>query len=174
MPTLVNNLRAIRGPVTAVPVVGQSGVVVEPDAQNNQVVVRADETVLWSNPGPQTNTKDINWSSQSLSETIANFEHVKFIYSTDQSGYAPRELVFTVRSSNDSYVLQDTFANSSTSMWLLRIAIFNLNGTSISNTDNVTRNMSIPTNGGSIACSGDSTGYNILYKIIGINRIANN
>lgn len=147
---------------------GTNGVTVD---QNNKTI-GLDETVLWSNPGPQTNTKDINWSSQSLSESIANFEHVKFIYSTDQSGYAPRELTYTVRSSNDSYVLQDTFASDT--MWLLRIALFNLNGTSITNTYNVTRNMSIPTNGGSISCSGDSTGYNILYKIIGINRIGGN
>lgn len=73
MPTLVNNLRAIRGPVTAVPVVGQSGVVVEPDTQNNQVVVRADETVLWEGEFKYGDNA-INFN-----ESIANFEYIRII-----------------------------------------------------------------------------------------------
>ncbi|MBQ1570439.1 MAG: hypothetical protein IIZ78_04885, partial [Clostridiales bacterium] len=155
---MVSGLQLVAGP----------GIVFTVSGSN--LVAKADETVLWSNPGPQTNTKDITWSSQSLSESIANFERVKFIYSTDQSGYAPHEITFLVRSTEDSYVLQDTYASAS--MWLVRIAIFNLNGTSITNTSNVTRNMSIPTNGGTISCSGDGAGYNILYKVVGINRIS--
>lgn len=74
MPTLVNNLRAIRGPVTAVPMVGQSGVVVEPDTQNNQVVVRADETVLADNINNDS-------TSFTLSEKPTNFERIR-IYSS--------------------------------------------------------------------------------------------
>jgi uncharacterized protein YccT (UPF0319 family) len=77
MPTLVNNLRAIRGPVTAVPMVGASGVVVEADTQNNQVVVRADETVLYENDNPSmiTSNTDIE-----LSEEVRNFEYVAVEY----------------------------------------------------------------------------------------------
>jgi len=70
MPTLVNNLRAIRGPVTAVPMVGQSGVVVEPDTANNQVVVRADETVLFSGDLMVSSTAN-------LSESWHNFDRIK-------------------------------------------------------------------------------------------------
>jgi len=78
MPTLVNNLRAIRGPVTAVPMVGQSGVVVEPDTANNQVVVRADETVLF-----ETNT---DTSTATLSENVSSFRYVDFIITDDNGG----------------------------------------------------------------------------------------
>ena len=74
MPTLVNNLRAIRGPVTAVPMVGASGVIVEPDTVNNQVVVRADETVLWSG-AYSTGTTSIT-----LSESLSNFERIKVLW----------------------------------------------------------------------------------------------
>ena len=73
MPTLVNNLRAIRGPVTAVPMVGQSGVIVEPDTVNNQVVVRADETVLWEG---SAGASDVI----TLSESPMNFETIKVFY----------------------------------------------------------------------------------------------
>lgn len=73
MPTLVNNLRAIRGPVTAVPMVGQSGVVVEPDTQNNQVVIRADETVLFEGSAGASDTI-------TLSESPMNFERIKVFY----------------------------------------------------------------------------------------------
>ena len=41
MPTLVNNLRAIRGPVTAVPVSAGSGIEITADTQNNQIVISA-------------------------------------------------------------------------------------------------------------------------------------
>ena len=41
MPTLVNNLRAIRGPVTAVPVTAGSGIEIAADTQNNQIVISA-------------------------------------------------------------------------------------------------------------------------------------
>ena len=39
MPTLVNNLRAIRGPVTAVPVTPGSGIEIAADTENNQIVI---------------------------------------------------------------------------------------------------------------------------------------
>jgi hypothetical protein len=81
MPTLVNNLRAIRGPVTSVPMVGASGVVVEADTQNNQVVVRADETVLWE--GELTASTD----TITVSENFANFERVRIYWRSYERGY---------------------------------------------------------------------------------------
>lgn len=85
MPTLVNNLRAIRGPVTAVPMVGASGVVVEADTQNNQVVVRADETVLWENESSPLQTTG---GTATLSEAASNFKYLRFEYRGEQSsGY---------------------------------------------------------------------------------------
>lgn len=80
MPTLVNNLRAIRGPVTAVPMVGASGVVVEADTANNQVVVRADETVLYENPTFASGDVALGTTFQ-LSESAANFERIRISWS---------------------------------------------------------------------------------------------
>ena len=45
--TAVNLNRAIRGPVTAVPVVAGHGVRIVPDTVNNRFVVELDETVLY-------------------------------------------------------------------------------------------------------------------------------
>ena len=45
--TAINSNRAIRGPVTAVPVVAGKGVRLVADTENNRWVVEADETVLW-------------------------------------------------------------------------------------------------------------------------------
>lgn len=42
MPTLVNNLRAIRGPITSVPVSGVSGISIEADTQNNMILISLD------------------------------------------------------------------------------------------------------------------------------------
>lgn len=136
------------------------------------VVPGYNETVLWTNPGTNGNTptKDITWSNQSLSESIANFERVMFIYSTDQTNYAKKCIIFDVKSANDTYALFDIVAGS---ICMLRYAAFTLNNTSISNYSNYTRNITFPTNG-TVTSSGDTFGYNILYKVVGINRIANN
>jgi hypothetical protein len=74
MPTLVNNLRAIRGPVTAVPMVAGKGVRIVPDVENNRFVVEADETVLWEGAYSSATT------SITLSESLANFERIKVLW----------------------------------------------------------------------------------------------
>lgn len=68
--TAINSNRAIRGPVTAVPVVTGKGVRLVADTENNRWVVEADETVLWDGNGTSS-------TSVSLSENIANFERVR-------------------------------------------------------------------------------------------------
>lgn len=71
--TAVNLNRAIRGPVTAVPVVAGKGVRIVPDTVNNRFVVEADETVLWEGTGLFDNP-----SSVTVSESVENFEYVRF------------------------------------------------------------------------------------------------
>ena len=68
--TAVNLNRAVRGPVTAVPVVAGKGVRIVADTVNNRFVVEADETVLWE--GTQAGAGTIN-----LNESWANFEYVE-------------------------------------------------------------------------------------------------
>lgn len=70
MPTLVNNLRAIRGPITSVPLVAGTGVILEPDTENNQIIVKADETILWE--GEQTSGNSVQ-----LSEPASGFEYIE-------------------------------------------------------------------------------------------------
>lgn len=67
--TAMNLNRAIRGPVTAVPVVAGKGVRIVPDVENNRFVVEADETVLWE--GAKAD------GSITLSEAMSNFNEVE-------------------------------------------------------------------------------------------------
>ena len=66
--TAINSNRAIRGPVTAVPVVAGTGVRFVKDVENNRVVAEVDETLLYSNG---------TTASATLSETAANFEKLR-------------------------------------------------------------------------------------------------
>lgn len=78
--TAVNLNRAVRGPVTAVPVVAGKGVRIVPDVENNRFVVEADETVLWEGT---CNTE----SSVTLSESYKNFEKIRICgYHTSGAG----------------------------------------------------------------------------------------
>jgi len=65
------NPQAVRGPVTAVPVVAGTGVRLREDIDNNRVVAEADETVL-------CNTESN--SSCTLSEAYTNFERIKIVW----------------------------------------------------------------------------------------------
>ena len=70
--TAINSNRAIRGPVTAVPVVAGKGVRLVADTENNRIVAEADETVLFYNASGAVSNTPIN-----LSESIYNFERVR-------------------------------------------------------------------------------------------------
>ena len=76
--TAVNLNRAIRGPVTAVPVVAGKGVRLVADTENNRWVVEADETVLWS--GFKSDIPSTGISAYTLSELATNFETVRIEY----------------------------------------------------------------------------------------------
>ena len=76
--TAINSNRAIRGPVTAVPVVAGKGVRLVADTENNRWVVEADETVLWEV------SPNVGITSASLSESIANFEQIEVWWAQQQ------------------------------------------------------------------------------------------
>ena len=88
--TAVNLNRAIRGPVTAVPVVAGKGVRIVPDTANNRFVVEADETVLWE--GFKTDIPNTGVSSYTLSELATNFETVRIEYVLQNNIYSPTDL----------------------------------------------------------------------------------
>jgi hypothetical protein len=167
MPTLVNNLRAIRGPVTAVPMVGQSGVVVEPDNVNNQVIVRADETVLWEGTQLAGNTV-------TLSESAANFEYLGVYVSIEGTGLTAPMFYKCMQRNSDPYgtVIRagGDVCKSITSQeyqlytWGGEVAI---KGTSCQ----IGNFYRFHFNGGGLV---DSTSLVRMHRVVGINRIANN
>ena len=75
--TAVNLNRAVRGPVTAVPVVAGKGVRIVPDVENNRFAVEADETVLYD----CSNNYVYGTNSVTLSESYKNFEVIKILNS---------------------------------------------------------------------------------------------
>jgi hypothetical protein len=78
--TAINSNRAIRGPVTAVPVVAGKGVRLVADTENNRWIVEADETVLWDGNGTGS-------TSVTLSEAPTNFERLRFtVYRAEGTG----------------------------------------------------------------------------------------
>ena len=166
MPTLVNNLRAIRGPVTAVPVVGQSGVVVEPDAQNNQVVVRADETVLFENANGSSEADGFT-----ISEPFTNFERIRYIGATNLCNFSIEVPVYSGITSSFRFGVTCMCPDSDG-------APLQVYGKSFSSSNGLTYTLTRSigrwfvytdsTVGGTQPFAGS------LYKIVGINRIANN
>lgn len=66
------NPQAVRGPVTAVPVVAGTGVRFVEDVPNNRVVAEVDETVLWN-----TKIQAVTGAEITLSELASNFESIK-------------------------------------------------------------------------------------------------
>ena len=162
MPTLVNNLRAIRGPVTAVPMVGQSGVVVEPDTANNQVVVRADETVL-------SNGQSSSTSPITLSESMSNFEYVE-IYAVWNYNSTQQMTVYSKISGDSTVFSLCGFACANlaadTQDTYLLCSDFSVSGATITVNKVLRQN-----NAGSLLSRTDGI---VITKIVGINRIANN
>ena len=178
MPTLVNNLRAIRGPVTAVPVVGQSGVVVEPDTQNNQVVVRADETVLWEGSAGASDTI-------TLSESPMNFERIKIFYgshtrsdgtinaNTKDVGVGYTEFM---PDETNTVILETLFLYDPTTQSAAGTINHGVAAYYNTMTTTWTRIISAWSQGWFNGGGTIRTDFNFVYvhKIIGINRIANN
>ena len=69
--TAIASNKALRGPVTAVPVVAGNGVRLRVDTDNNRVVAELDETVLFES--------DTAVDSFTTSEAIENFKSIKVI-----------------------------------------------------------------------------------------------
>lgn len=166
MPTLVNNLRAIRGPVTAVPMVGASGVVVEPDTVNNQVIVRADETVLWSGSVGQiisTSNEEVT-----LSESPYNFEVIKFHVqgSALNEGRSTVEIIPNSSRGDAYYPISITYTNDGASILIDTCVVQITNGKFVFSKG---ARVQISSNG--TITFGLQRGP-LFLKIIGINRIA--
>lgn len=171
MPTLVNNLRAIRGPVTAVPMVGASGVVVEPDTVNNQVVVRADETVLYANDNPSMITSNTDLD---LSEAVRNFEYVAVDYRNSAGTAQASDLRIMCRTSSldfelavPIYSIGAAMVNEGCNIIFYQAKPSKLTVTAAGHRTQISISGSTVT----AQTTGNARGITV-YRVIGINRIA--
>lgn len=158
--TAINSNRAIRGPVTAVPVVAGKGVRLVADTENNRWVVEADETVLFEDSDGTNGNTNIT-----LSESVENFEYVQINYTVwDDEKYTQK---LPVQSSQyqlstcwfdgvgSFYHFCDVITISGTTYSLIKAGFHSFNSTSVN-------------------IDGDAKKYFKTYKVIGVNRIASN
>lgn len=166
--TAINSNRAIRGPVTAIPVVAGKGVRLTADTQNNRWVVEADETVLYSNDSPSQITSD---EQLSLSESYLNFERLKVYFkcsagSVVNSSYIVESPVFSV---NTTEISTQPIATSSGYLQLdCNSVLFYTATPTYCTVKAYGKRMSIGYDG-VISMAQNRGTY--IYKIVGINRV---
>ena len=158
--TVINSNRAVRGPVTAVPVVAGKGVRLVADTENNRWVVEADETVLWSN------ANGVSGSSfpLTLSESPTNFERVRYEFRPWSSNQTIQEKA----GSETSIQLDAAWVNTTSDVAYSFVLVLSVSGTSLS----FVRNMFYQWGTSSINTS-DTSQFR-LFKVTGVNRIASN
>lgn len=157
--TAVNLNRAIRGPVTAIPVVAGNGVRFVEDVPNNRVVAEADETVLWE--GTITSSS----STGTLSETVSNFNKIKILCKLNTTtNDAPQYFEFTVDGTHEVYSMLGAVTSSTGNCYVGHAAV-SISGTTITYTyGNQMQFGQAPTNNKNAT----------IYKVVGVNRIASN
>lgn len=160
--TAMNLNRAVRGPVTAVPIVAGKGVRLTADVQNNRWVVEADETTLWEKSSSQSLI-----TSCTLSEDYHNFEKLKVYIINNDLQTSCVEMITANQGSNFS--VHTLYCNGTNTMWV-KDSTFTLNNTSIAVLGAV--NYQITTGINTVTHS--ATGNNYLLKVVGVNRIASN
>ena len=163
--TAINSNRAIRGPVTAVPVVAGKGVRFVEDTQNNRVVAEADETVLWE--GSTSGA-----TSATLSESIMNFDTIEISYAGgERIGVT---LVAKVKPtstiSTNGLQLTDWYINNTGNFVVCAMGYYSVsaNGLTISGTQIKHMWFTVP----NMEYKGTGTSGVKLFKIVGVNRIA--
>lgn len=163
--TAVNLNRAIRGPVTAVPVVAGKGVRLVADTVNNRFVAEADETVLY-------NGDAVGQTAFDLSESIMNFETVKVWICSRENSLNPISIVEVPTTTIGSTLFLFTTERFDSSWqwitWRFDYTVSN-SGTTLQLAANAY--------GGSKANNSWGSGGNVMtdvhvYKVIGINRKA--
>ena len=154
--TAMNLNRAIRGPVTAVPVVAGKGVRIVPDVENNRFVVEADETVLYYNSDGAT--------SATLSESYYNFERVRFIYLFVTNWI---ECTVNTQSNISALWLGNTLYRSGDSNPLQIVGVpVSITNNGLTATTSTGRTWWYPGN------TGSTLSAQKLIKVVGINRIS--
>lgn len=159
--TAINSNRAIRGPVTAVPVVAGKGVRLVADTENNRWVVEADETVLWENANGAT--------SATLSEDMSNFEKIMIVAASSEMTDMHE---FTVTSGTTNISLSHWFINTSGTYIVMTVGkyVVSNNGTTLTGSNLKHSWFSVP----NFTYNGTGNNGLKIYKVVGINRIHSN
>ena len=172
--TAVNLNRAVRGPVTAVPIVAGKGVRLVADTENNRWVVEADETVLWENASG-TNLR----YGATLSESRQNFETIRLLISMQSNepvGYVDIPMVGINKDSAFTIQPSIPYSHDTGKTYCLNWKIYiSATDTSLKSTGAIFWGKS-GTDGATAGSwvQGANTDVPIIYKVIGINRIASN
>lgn len=162
--TAVNLNRAIRGPVTAVPVVAGHGVRIVADTANNRFVAEADETVLFDGNGTPV-------SSATLSESMFNFEKIKLVIGSSTNGLYTYDERTVVPVANASYI-NLSFITGQVNMFLVNVR-YSFTSTTIT-ADKIVEFKVGYDSGTSITIERNTTLLENIFKVVGINRIASN
>ena len=157
--TAINSNRAIRGPVTAVPVVAGKGVRLVADTVNNRWVVEADETVLWESDNADGTAP--SGFPLTLSESPANFDIVRFYYRP----WSSNDCVVDKKGNQTVFMLESSWINTAQSAAPYSFMdVLTLTGTSLAFTRGCFSQWSQTT-------VTEDTSYFRIYKVVGINRV---
>lgn len=155
--TAINSNRAIRGPVTAVPVVAGKGVRIVPDVENNRFVVEADETVLfYDSDGTATTTA-------TLSEPPTNFERIGITCKpwTAETGYRYIEIPTSVT----PYVFNSAYVPNTATIALFSTRLNYSSGALVCERH-------VYQNSNAMGTLTNGISYFKFIKVVGINRIS--
>ena len=156
--TAINSNRAIRGPVTAVPVVAGKGVRLVADTENNRWVVEADETVLWEGSYEST-------GSITLSESFKNFELVRVEFITNDN--ISFTSIFNSAEQTTGMVLFSCYVRSAVTGLSIKASQYTLTNTTIT----FSRGNDVSVGQSATQTSGNKL---TIKRVVGINRIASN
>lgn len=161
MPSI--NPQAVRGPVTAVPVVAGTGVRFVEDVPNNRVVAEVDETVLWT--GSQSLASAVNITT--LAESAENFEYIDVYYIGYTTTHGEQRATRFKVDSTVAATLFTPYVGGSNTL-RLNFCMVQFTGTTASFQSPAQVYIK------SGAAVGGANNNSVVTKIVGINRIASN
>lgn len=155
--TAINSNRAIRGPVTAVPVVAGKGVRLVADTENNRIVAEVDETVLYEDASGALDSIPLN-------EALSNFERIMFVWK-DWSSSSCKNVQYFM-SDSENFMLTGTWAGGTSN-----ITIWSICMTPNSAKTTLTKTFAHFVGTNTVTTLNNSSNSRIL-KVVGINRIS--
>lgn len=162
--TAVNLNRAIRGPVTAVPVVAGKGVRFVEDVPNNRVVAEVDETVLFDGNGTPTD-------NAALSESPFNFEKIMVVVSETGTSYENVGTFIYPKQLTGSRYATITYASGLLNAYLIIVRL-NLTANSLTVDKEVDCKVGFDSGDSFSIYHNSATFKTCIYKVIGFNRIS--